>query len=162
MNQVFGGFELINRNSRQIQYIDRLRSANTFAAKLKPTFFCQLPFSCGFYPERIGKTDYRLFCPFCNFFAGFLHFPANLRFAQQRQRAMRYRMRADLPTCSGKFADVIWGKMAKSLPIQSTNSTMTPGLTILASSVASQLVRRTQPWLKVLPILDGSGVPWMQ
>ena len=42
---------------------------------------------------------------------------------------------------------------------QSTNSTVTPGLTILASSVASQLVRRTQPWLWVLPILEGSGVP---
>ena len=44
---------------------------------------------------------------------------------------------------------------------QSTNSTVTPALVILASSVASQLVRRMQPWLWVLPILDGSGVPWM-
>lgn len=42
---------------------------------------------------------------------------------------------------------------------QSTNSTVTPVLTILPSSVASQLVRRTQPWLWVLPIFDGSGVP---
>ena len=44
---------------------------------------------------------------------------------------------------------------------QSTNSTVTPFEVILASSVASQLVRRMQPWLWVLPILDGSGVPWM-
>ena len=36
-----------------------------------------------------------------------------------------------------------------------------PGLTMPASSVASQLVSRTQPWLNVLPIFDGSGVPWM-
>src|SRR5690606_18430253 len=42
---------------------------------------------------------------------------------------------------------------------QSTNSTGTPGFTSLASSAASQLVRRTQPWLWVLPIFDGSGVP---
>ena len=45
--------------------------------------------------------------------------------------------------------------------LQSTNSTVTPGLTSLASSAASQLVSRTQPWLSVLPIFDGSGVPWM-
>ena len=43
----------------------------------------------------------------------------------------------------------------------STNSTVTPGFTSLASSAASQLVSRTQPWLSVLPIFDGSGVPWM-
>ncbi len=43
--------------------------------------------------------------------------------------------------------------------IQSTNSTVTPGLTIFASSVASQFVRRMQPWLWVRPIFDGSGVP---
>lgn len=41
----------------------------------------------------------------------------------------------------------------------SRNSTVVPTLTILASSVASQLVSRTQPWLCVLPIFDGSGVP---
>ncbi|MNT87206.1 hypothetical protein D3C72_2275920 [compost metagenome] len=48
---------------------------------------------------------------------------------------------------------------ADRLQDQSTNSTVTPTLTILASSVASQLVRRTQPWLWVLPIFEGSGVP---
>src|SRR5262249_27097362 len=35
----------------------------------------------------------------------------------------------------------------------------TPFFTSLASSDASQLVKRTQPWLTVLPIFDGSGVP---
>lgn len=43
----------------------------------------------------------------------------------------------------------------------STNSTVTPFFTSFASSCASQLVRRMQPWLLVLPIFDGSGVPWM-
>ena len=47
-----------------------------------------------------------------------------------------------------------------SLPY-STNSTTTPCFTIFASYCASQLVRRTQPFDSVLPIFDGSGVPWM-
>ena len=38
-------------------------------------------------------------------------------------------------------------------------STTTPFETILASSSASQLVSRTQPWEAALSIIDGSGVP---
>ena len=41
----------------------------------------------------------------------------------------------------------------------STNSTVTPLRTSEASSCASQLVRRMQPWELVLPISDGLGVP---
>lgn len=44
---------------------------------------------------------------------------------------------------------------------QSTNSTMTPGLTIPANSSASQFVKRTHPCDPDLSIIDGSGVPWI-
>src|SRR5262249_48344083 len=43
----------------------------------------------------------------------------------------------------------------------SRNATCTPLRTRRARSSASQLVRRTQPCDSVLPILVGSGVPWM-
>ena len=37
-----------------------------------------------------------------------------------------------------------------------------PGfIMIRASRITSQLVIRMQPWLSVLPMVDGSGVPWM-
>ena len=39
--------------------------------------------------------------------------------------------------------------------------TFTPAFTPLASSSASQLVRRTQPCEETLPTSRGSGVPWM-
>lgn len=52
-------------------------------------------------------------------------------------------------------------KSNKIIPASNAHSlkaTMTPGFTILASSSASQFVRRTQPWLDVLPMREGSGV----
>jgi len=36
-----------------------------------------------------------------------------------------------------------------------------PGVTSFASSVASQFVSRMQPCELVLPIADGTGVPWI-
>ena len=44
---------------------------------------------------------------------------------------------------------------------QLMNSTLVPLWTIFASACASQLVRWTQPCDWVLPMLCGSGVPWM-
>lgn len=41
------------------------------------------------------------------------------------------------------------------------NSTFVPGCTMEPRSSASQLVSRMQPCEKVVPILPGSGVPWM-
>ena len=36
-----------------------------------------------------------------------------------------------------------------------------PGETSCASSAASQFVSRMQPWDSVLPMDEGSGVPWI-
>jgi len=44
----------------------------------------------------------------------------------------------------------------------SKNFTAVPLCTIPASSSASQFVKRMQPCDSVLPILSGSGVPWMR
>src|SRR5450830_145037 len=46
-------------------------------------------------------------------------------------------------------------------PDQSCRITGKPGLTTSATLAASQLVRRIQPCDSVLPMLPGSGVPWM-
>lgn len=50
------------------------------------------------------------------------------------------------------------------IPLQflhSCSNTTTPALIDLATASASQLVRRMQPCDCVLPMLAGSGVPWM-
>ena len=49
----------------------------------------------------------------------------------------------------------------RSVGAQLMNSTLVPLWTIFASACASQLVRWTQPCDWVLPMLCGSGVPWM-
>ena len=43
----------------------------------------------------------------------------------------------------------------------SRNEAVMPGLTTLDTAMALQLVMRMQPLDSVLPIFDGSGVPWM-
>ena len=48
-----------------------------------------------------------------------------------------------------------------SAPPAHSKRTGVPGFTRLATVIASQLVRRTQPCEAVLPIFSGSGVPWM-
>lgn len=75
-------------------------------------------------------------------------------FAWQRRMVQFY----DLNENGGNVA-IAAASIQYKLSAYSMKSTVTPGLTSFASSKASKFVNRTQPWLSVLPILDGSGVP---